>query len=70
MKIVSPVILHMSFFEVVVDTLSVQEEWVSSQLNKNDLPAACFATRPEPPGRRRDGEWTGRKGSREEARHG
>ena len=41
------------------------------QSNEDDIPAACFGTRPDPPGWRGDGGWTGeRKGRREEARQG
>ena len=39
--------------------------------NENDIPATCFATRPDPPGWTGDGGWTGgTKGRREKARQG
>ena len=76
-KIVSPVILHMIFFEAVVDIVYETSGHIISQSNGNDIPAACFATRPKPPGWRRDGEWTGgsreggrRRGREEEVRQG
>ena len=69
-KIVSPVILHMNFFEAV-DTVYETSGYLIHKSNEHDIPAACFATRPKPPGWRRDGEWTGgSKRRREEARQG
>ena len=43
-----PAILRMSFFEAGVDTVYETGEYLKS--NENDIPAACFATRPEAPG--------------------
>ena len=65
-------ILGMSFFEAVVDTLCTRRvDILYLKSNENDIPAACFATRPEPPGRRGYGRLTGgRMGRSEEARQG
>ena len=63
----------MSLFEAVVDidTLYKPSGHLILKSNENDIPAACFATRPEPPGWKGDGGSAGRsKGSREEARQG
>ena len=72
-QIVSPVIRRMSFLRLWLTHTAVYK--TSGHLilnsNENDIRAACFATRPEPPEWRGDGGWTGgRKGRREEARQG
>ena len=60
---VSPVILHKRFFEAVVETHCVRDEWASYtcghlilRSNENDIPAACFPTQSKPPG------WSGDRG--------
>ena len=64
-KIVSPVILRMNFFEAVVDTVYETSEHLI--LQSNHIPAACFAT--QPGGEMKDGRWgEGKEGGSEAER--
>ena len=54
-------ILHIAFFEAVVYTHCARDKWASCTSNQvkmtHMVPAACFATRPEPGGEM--GRWAG-----------